>query len=61
MLILFPKDKNGIKIATRIIFEEIAAGAGYGFIMGMIYFASKFGAITYEEQLSLTEYLAERG
>lgn len=59
MLILFPKRK-GIKIATTLIFEEILAGAGYQFVMGMIYFAAKFGAITYEEQNSLVDYLIER-
>ena len=60
MLILFKKRK-GVKIATQLIFEEIQAGAGYTFILGMIYFASKFGAITHQEQVSLTDYLAERG
>lgn len=60
MIILFPKRK-GVKIATEIIFREISAGAGYGFIMGMIYFASKFGAITHKEQVALTEYLYKRG
>lgn len=59
MLILFPK-KKGVKIATNIIFEEMAAGAGTSFILGMIYFAAKFGAITTQEAKGLTEYLAER-
>ena len=59
MLILFPK-KKGVKIATTIIFEEINAGTTPSFILGMIYFASKFGAITTEETKGLTEYLWER-
>lgn len=58
MLILFPKRK-GVKIATTIIFREMEVGAGYNFIMGMIYFARKFGAITHKEQVALTEYLIE--
>ena len=60
MIILFPKRK-GVKIATSIIFQQIEEGAGYTFILGMIYFASKFGAITHKEQAALTEYLIERG
>lgn len=59
MLILFPKRK-GVKIATTLIFREIDAGAGYNFILGMIYFAAKFGAITHKEQVALTEHLTER-
>lgn len=60
MIILFPKRK-GVKIATTLIFEEMRQGASYSFILGMIYFASKFGAITPKEQAALTEYLIERG
>lgn len=60
MLILFPKRK-GVKIATTLIFKEIEEGASYIFILGMIHFAAKFGAITYEEQVGLTDYLIERG
>lgn len=61
MLILFPKDKQGVKIATKIIFEEIASGAGVSYILGMIGFARKFGAITPEEESALIGYLEERG
>lgn len=60
MLILFPK-RNGVKIATQLIFEEMAAGAGTTYILGMINFAAKFGAITQEEQAALIQYLEERG
>lgn len=60
MLILFPRRK-GVKVATTLIFQEIEAGAGFEFIMGMIYFAAKFGAITQEEQAALVEYLEKRG
>lgn len=60
MIILFPKRK-GVKIATTIIFEEIQAGAGASFILGMIHFARRFGAITPQEQDALIQYLEERG
>jgi hypothetical protein len=60
MLILFPKEK-GVKIATTIIFQEMAAGAGFRYILGMIDFAWKFGAITPEERTALIQYLKERG
>lgn len=59
-MILFPKRK-GIKIATTIIFEEITAGTGASFIMGMLHFARRFGAITQEEQAALIQYIEERG
>lgn len=60
MLILFPKSK-GVKIATTIIFEEMARGAGYHYVLGMIGFARRFGAITAAEEKGLLEYLAARG
>ena len=60
MLILFPKRK-GVKIATTLIFEEMRNGAGYHFVLGMIYFAAKFGAITDEEAQGLIKHLEERG
>lgn len=60
MLILFPKHK-GVKIATTLIFEAMLSGAGYNYILGMIDFARKFGAITKEEEKSLLIHLAERG
>lgn len=53
--------QNGIKIATTIIFEEIKAGSGEQFILGMIHFAKRFGAITAEDQSALIQYLKERG
>ena len=53
--------ENGVKIATTIIFREIAAGAGFHYVLGMIEFAEKFGAITQEESKALLEYLKERG
>lgn len=55
------KKKNGVKVATTIIFEEMAAGAGYHYILGMITFALRFGAITQDECDSLIMYLNERG
>ena len=62
MIILFPKRK-GAKIATTIICKELReaskSSSGYFFILGMIYFAAKFGAITYKEQIALTDYLNE--
>lgn len=58
MFILFPKRK-GIKIATRIIFEEMDYNLSADFIRGMIYFAARFGAITQSEQLALLEYVSE--
>ena len=65
MIILFPKRK-GVKIATHIIFEEmknLKKGSGsstYFIVLGMIYFAARFGAITYDEQIALTEHLNEK-
>lgn len=59
MFILFPKRK-GVKIATTIIFEEMSAGASYHYILGMIDFAKRFGAITKDEAQGLFEYLTER-
>lgn len=59
-LILFP-NKDGVKIATTLIFEAMLSGAGYNYILGMIDFARKFGAITEEEAQGLFEYLVERG
>lgn len=62
MFILFPKRK-GAKIATTIIFEEmknVKDSSGYWLVLGMILFAAKFGAISYEEQVSLTQYLNEK-
>ena len=61
MLILFPNDKNGVKIATRLIFEAMADGARFHYVLGMIDFARKFGAITQQEEKALLDYLAERG
>lgn len=58
MIILFPKRK-GIKIATTLIFEAIKERQDYLFILGMIYFAAKFGAITPKEQQALMQYLEE--
>lgn len=60
MLILFPKRKR-VKIATTLILEEMRAGASYTYILGMIGFARKFGAITEAEEKSLLDYLRERG
>ena len=60
MLILFPKHK-GVKIATSIIFEEMHKGAGFHYILGMIAFARRFGAITAAEEKALIQYLEERG
>lgn len=53
--------KDGIKIATTIIFEEIKKGAGREFVMGMLTFARRFGAITEEEESAIIQYLEERG
>lgn len=52
---------KGVKIATTIIFEEIMAGAGTQFILGMLHFARRFGAITEDENAALIQYLEERG
>lgn len=59
MLILFPKRK-GVKIATTLIFEAIGAGASYHYVLGMIEFAKRFGAITAEEEKGLLEHLTEK-
>ena len=59
MLILFPKRK-GVKIATTIIFEEMAEPHNPLFVLGMIYFAAKFGAITPAEQSALIQLYAEQ-
>ena len=64
MIILFPKRK-GVKIATYIIFEEMknvkkGNSSGYYFLLGMIFFAAKFGAISHKEQIALTEHLNEK-
>jgi len=62
MIILFPKRK-GVKVATTIIFQEIEnvkSSHSYFFALGQIYFAAKFGAITYKEQIALTEHLNEK-
>jgi hypothetical protein len=59
MLILFPK-RRGVKIATTLIFEEMSAGASYHYILGMIQFAQRFGAITKAEAQGLLEHLAAR-
>ena len=56
MIILFPKRK-GIKIATTIIFQAMEDKMPYDFIVGMIYFASAFGAINPKEQQALMQYL----
>lgn len=58
MLILFPKRK-GIKIATTIIFDAIKRKEDIKIILGMIYFASAFGAINSKEQQALMQYLKE--
>lgn len=60
MLILFPK-RNGVKIATALIFKEIDTGASFHYILGMIDFAKRFGAITGAEAAALLEYVKERG
>lgn len=59
MMILFPK-KKGIKIATYLIIEEILANQDKAYIMGMIDFALRFGAITHNEKAALIQYLEER-
>lgn len=60
MLILFPK-RNGVKIATTIIFEAMLAGAGFHYLLGMLAFARKFGAITEAEEKGILDYIEERG
>ena len=60
MIILFPK-KKGIKIATQIIFDEMRKGASTTYILGMLAFALRFGAITKKEQAAILEYLNARG
>jgi hypothetical protein len=57
VLILFPKRK-GVKIATTLIFEEMQRGASFHYLLGMITFARRFGAITIEEEKGLLDYLA---
>lgn len=59
MLILFPK-KKGVKIATTIIFQAMQDELSYQHIMGMINFASQFGAITEEECKALIAHLNEQ-
>lgn len=58
MIILFPRRK-GIKIATTIIFEAIERKEDFKIILGMIYFASAFGAITPKEQQAIIQHLKE--
>lgn len=58
MIILFPRHK-GVKIATTIIFRAMMDGAGFHYILGMIDFARKFGAITSKEEASILEHLNE--
>lgn len=60
MLILFQKRK-GVKIATSLIFEEMQKGASVHYILGMIDFAFKIGAITKDERSALIQYLEKRG
>ena len=60
MMILFPK-KDGVKIATTIIWEEILAGASFKYLMGMLDFALRFKAITEKERDIMIEYMIERG
>ena len=53
---------NGVKIATTIIFDEMdKEGANFHFLLGMLHFAKRFGAITEKEQAALIQYLEERG
>lgn len=59
MIILFPKRK-GIKIATTIIFEAFEKGASATYLLGMIHFASAFGAITKKEEEILIQYIDGR-
>lgn len=61
MIGIFRTKKDGVKIATTIIFEEMIKGAGTHYILGMIDFARRFGAITEDEQKGLIEHLEERG
>ena len=56
MLLFLPKRK-----AAAIIFEEMQRGAGFHYVLGMICYANKIGAITNEEETALIEYLQERG
>ena len=58
---LMRSKRNGIKIATTIIFEEIKQGASFQRVMGMLDFALSFGAITQAERAALIQYLEERG
>lgn len=60
MIILFPRRK-GVKIATTLIFEAMERGESFRYVLGMIDFARKFGAITAAEAQALIEYLKERG
>ena len=63
-LILFPRRK-GVKIATHIIFKEMenvcqSSSSSYFLVLGMILFAARFGAISYDEQVALTAHLNEK-
>lgn len=60
MMILFPRDKHGIKISLKLIFEAMEADADFSYVSGMIDFAQQFGAVTADEAQSLMEYLIER-
>lgn len=55
------KYSKGVNIAATLIFEEIAKGATFQYIMGMIDLAAKMGAISAEERQGLIEHLRERG
>lgn len=58
MLILFPK-RNGVKIATTLIFEAIEEKKGFNYVSGMIDFAYSIKAITDAERAALLQYLIE--
>ena len=49
-----------IKEATTIIFKAIGEGAPYLYVLGMLDFGRKLGAITPEEAKALEQYLEER-
>ena len=53
--------RKKINEVAAIIFEEMAAGASYHYILGMITLARKIGAINKDEEKGLLQYLEERG
>ena len=59
MIILFPKRK-GVKVATSLIFEELERSTNLSFLLGMLHFAARFGAISQDEEIALYQHITEK-